>query len=129
MAINIPLNNSGARRFKVLLGEQVLTLRTFFNTLSDFWVLDISTQNGTPVANGLNLVAGINLLEWSPSLTTQYGQFRMTIDAKGDEALSSAELIWFSPGEFENLFEEVDTFSPPLNYDFDALFPRVVING
>lgn len=127
MALKIKLNSQGDSRFRITLGDNQLIIRTYFNKILNYWIIDLSLDDGTAIATGLNLVAGINLLEWSDKLTDIYGQFRMTDDAEGSDSIDTAELIWFAPGEFEKLFEDVETFSPPLNYDFDALFPVIKV--
>lgn len=129
MAIQIPTASSGDRRIKISLGENVLTVRTYFNRVMDFWVMDLATDDGDPIANGMTIVAGINLLEASQALTDIYGQFRVTADARGSQALDNVALIWFAPGEFEAQEDPDEFFSPPLNYDFDALFPVVIVSG
>ncbi|MPW31995.1 hypothetical protein F9L16_23905 [Agarivorans sp. B2Z047] len=129
MATKIPLTSAGDRRMKISLGDNVLTLRTYYNRVMAFWVLDILTDDGDPIAEGLNMVGAINLLEASKTLTHQYGQFRLDKDATGENSLEDIGFYWFAPGEFEALVPEELFFSPPLNYDFDLLFPRVVVSG
>lgn len=129
MAIQIPTNNAGDRRLKISLGDNVLTIRTYFNRIVNFWAMDIATDDGDPIATGLNIVAGINLIEWSQTLTDIYGQFRVTEDARGQESLAEVALVWFAPGEFEELEDPEEFFSPPINYDFDALFPEIIVSA
>lgn len=127
MPLKIPLKSAGARRVKVSLGENLVMVRTYFNRILNYWVMDLFTDDGVGIASGLNMVAGINMLEWSKRLTNEYGQFRVTGEAMGETALDEISLIWFSPGEFEAQEDPFEVYSPPLNYDFDALFPVVVV--
>jgi hypothetical protein len=72
----IPLNSSPDRRIQILLGFNLLSLRTYWNASSGKWYMDISGSDGVSLARGLALVPNINVLELSAELTRRLGQFR-----------------------------------------------------
>ncbi len=110
----IPVNSDADRRVQVLLGDNLLTIRTYWNDLVPAWYMDISDDAGNDIAIGIALVPVINLLKFSPTLTRIYGQFRIvtkdnsendTETSLGDTAL----LYWFAPGEAEALETKATT--------------------
>lgn len=106
MPLILPLTNDPDRVFSVLLGEQILTVRTYYNPTTPGWYMDLRTQDGTALALGLALLPVVNVLQGNPDLIRIYGQFRtvvqddaeyLTLDALGNTAL----VYWFAPGEWE----------------------------
>jgi hypothetical protein len=102
----IPLNSAPDRRLQILLGYNLLTLRTQWNAAAQAWYLDISGADGTEIALGLKLVSEVNLLGSSLELTRKLGQFRVFtsvgVDAASETNLGTgARLWWFAPGEWE----------------------------
>jgi len=107
----IPLNSSPDRRIQILLGFNLLSLRTYWNASAGKWYLDISGSDGVSLARGLALVPNINVLELSPELTRKLGQFRLlpngsTARATETNLGTDARLWWFSPGEWEAAEEQ-----------------------
>ena len=81
MALILPVNSTGDRRIQVLLGSNLLSIRTYWNSTVPAWYLDIFGSNGLPIAEGLALVPVVNLLAPYPNITRVYGQFRIfTLD-------------------------------------------------
>ena len=110
----IPLNSSPARRIQILLGFNLLSLRTYWNASSGKWYMDISGSDGVSLARGLALVPNINVLELSPELTRRLGQFRLLASGSAVRATENnlgtdMRLWWFAPGEFEAAW----TVDPP----------------
>lgn len=106
MALILPVNSTGDRRIQVLLGSNLLSIRTYWNPTVPSWYMDIFGPNGLPIAQGLALVPIVNLLESQPNLTRVFGQFRIfTLDNgenNTDDSLGrTAKLWWFAPGEWE----------------------------
>lgn len=102
----IPVNSEPDRRLQVQLGENLLTLRTYWNPLLATWFMDITDSAGTVLARGLALLDGINLLEAETELTRTLGQFRVVLldnvaVATFDNLGTGARLWWFAPGEWE----------------------------
>jgi len=106
MALIIPVNSTGDRRIQVLLGTNLLSIRTYWNSTVPGWYMDLVDSGGTNIALGLALVPVVNVLQSQPNLTRIYGQFRVfpvdnsennTENSLGDPAV----LWWFSPGEWE----------------------------
>lgn len=111
MAAQLPVTNEPDRQFEVVLGDNLLTVRTYFNTVARTWFMDLYDGNDNPLALGLALVPLINVLEASPQLTQALGQFRiLTTDGGENDTADSLGvtglLYWFAPGEFEA--QEVD---------------------
>lgn len=108
MAYQIPVNSAPDRQFEVVLGDNLLTLRTYFNEVTSQWFLDVTDGATTVYALGLALVPWLNVFEADPTLTRTLGQFRVAVldGGENDTAASlgtSALLYWFAPGEFEAL--------------------------
>lgn len=106
----IPLTNDPDRRITVDLGDNLLTLRTYYNPTVPGWYMDIEGY-----ALGLALVPYANVLQQSPELTRSLGQFRLFVDGGADVIVDSlpasgaagfavlgqsAQLWWFAPGEW-----------------------------
>ncbi len=103
--INLPVNSHPDRAFQILLGENLLTIRTYWNGTVPAWYMDIIAQDETPIALGLALVPVINILEFSPQLTMDFGQFRVITTDENDTPTSlgnTAQVWWYAPNEFEN---------------------------
>lgn len=121
MASIIPVNSTGDRRIQVLLGSNLLFLRTYWNPTVPGWYMDISGSDGMPIAVGLALVPVVNVLESQPNLTRVFGQFRIfTLDGgenNSDDSLGrTARLWWFAPGEWEaNEIEDALVTALPFN--------------
>lgn len=102
----IPVNNEPDRQLQVLLGENLLTLRTYWSPLAGLWRMDITDSAGTVLARGLALLEGINLLEAETELTRTLGQFRVILlDNVAAPTFANlgtgARLWWFAAGEWE----------------------------
>ena len=125
MPLQIPMSPLGDRKIIVTLGTSTLQLRTYFNSISEYYYLDVLTELDEPIALGITLKTPFNLFA-RQELTNTIGQLRMSADAKFFGSLGqTAQLLWFAPGEFEMLgFDDLgDVTTLPLTYDFDALFP------
>ena len=115
----------GDRKIIVTLGTNTLQLRTYFNSVSEYYCLDVLTELDEPIVLGITLKSPFNLFA-RQELTNTIGQLRMSDNATPFGTLGqTAQLLWFAPGEFEALdFDEIgDVTTLPLTYDFDALFP------
>lgn len=141
----IPVNSEPDRRMQVLLGGNLLTLRTYWNPTAGCWFMDISDSSGVSLARGLALVPEVNVLENETELTRTLGQFRVIpLDNTGAPTYNTlgtkARLWWFAPGEWEaaitpesvdvalafdvRTMYSVDPFNRPksLRYDGTALY-------
>ena len=140
MALIIPVNSTGDRRIQVLLGSNLLFIRTYWNPTVPAWYMDIVGPNGQPIALGLALVPVVNLLESQPSITRVFGQFRIfTLDGGENNTADSlgrlAKLWWFAPGEWEA--NEIETeLSVALPFDVRAMYsppppqpPQLTMSG
>ena len=149
MPLQIPMSPLGDRKIIVTLGNNTLQLRTYFNSVSEYYCLDVLTELDEPIVLGITLKSPFNLFarqeltnsigqlrmsangdmisaELRQELTNTIGQLRMSANATPFGSLGqTAQLLWFAPGEFESLdFDEIgDVTTLPLTYDFDALFP------
>lgn len=99
----IPVDSTGDRRIQVLLGQNLVTIRTYWNSTIPGWFMDLV---GVPGGLGLALVPVFNVLDSQPNLTRIYGQFRIfTKDGSENNTETSlgdvAQLWWFAPGEWE----------------------------
>lgn len=126
MALILPVNNVGDRRIQVLLGSNLLSIRTYWNPTTPAWYLDIFGPNGQPISLGLALVPVINVLESQPNLTRVFGQFRIfTLDGGENNTEDSlgitSKLWWFAPGEWE-ANEIESTFQTELPFDVRAMY-------
>lgn len=106
MALIVPVNSVGDRRIQVLLGSNLLTIRTYWNSLVPGWYMDLSDSSGSVITLGLALVPLVNVLESQPNLTRIYGQFRVfptdnSENNREDSLGDPAVLWWFAPGEWE----------------------------
>ena len=125
MPLQIPMSPLGDRKIIVTLGTNTLQLRTYFNSVSQYYCLDVLTELDEPIVLGITLKPLFNLFA-RQELTNTIGQLRMSANATPFGTLGqTAQLLWFSPGEFEALdFDDIgDVTTLPLTYDFDALFP------
>lgn len=126
MALIIPVNSVGDRRIQVLLGENLLTVRTYWNPTVPGWYMDLVDSAGQPIAVGLALVPVSNVLESQPALTRVYGQFRIFMVDSGENTLETslgdtAKLWWFAPGEWEeNEIEQ--SFITVLPFDVTTMY-------
>lgn len=106
MALILPVNSTGDRRIQVLLGNNLLSIRTYWNPTVPSWYMDLYGPNGLPITLGLALVPVANVLESQKNLTRVFGQFRIfTLDGGENNTEDSlgrtAKLWWFAPGEWE----------------------------
>lgn len=115
----------GDRKIIVTLGENTLQLRTYFNSISNYYYLDVLTELDEPIVLGITLKSPFNLFA-RQELSNTIGQLRMSDNATPFGSLGqTAQLLWFAPGEYESFdFDELgDVATLPLTYNFDALFP------
>ena len=140
MALILPVNSTGDRRIQVLLGSNLLSIRTYWNPTVPAWYLDIFGSNGLPIAEGLALVPIVNVLAPYQDITRVYGQFRVfTLDNGENNTEDSlgrtAKLWWFAPGEWEA--NEIESeFMTELPFDVRAMYvptppedPELVLDG
>lgn len=128
MARILPVNSAADREFQVLLGSNLLTVRTYWNATLARWHMDLYDVDGVALARGLTLVPAINVLEAETELTRTIGQFRIAPanNAENDTPTSlgdTCQLWWFAPGEFEAY---QDTLPPitttPLPFDVRTMY-------
>jgi len=122
----IPTTTDPDSRLQILLGANLLTLRTYWNETAGAWYMDISDANSVSVTRGLLLVDGINVLGAEPELVRTLGQFRMILldnvpAVTFDNFGTSARLWWFAPGEWEAA-EMVDTVLTLLPFDVATMY-------
>lgn len=126
MALILPVDSTGDRRIQVLLGQNLVTVRTYWNSTIPGWQMDLIDDSGNPITLGLALVPVVNVLDSQPNLTRIYGQFRIftkdgsennTETSLGDTAL----LWWFAPGEWEDN-EIPQAVSTALPFDVYAMY-------
>lgn len=140
MALILPVNSTGDRRIQVLLGSNLLSIRTYWNPTVPAWEMDIFGSNGLPIREGLAMVPIVNLLAPYPEITRVYGQFRIfTLDNGENNTEDSlgrtAKLWWFAPGEWEA--NEIESqFLTELPFDVRAMYtqpppgpPLLVLDG
>jgi hypothetical protein len=60
--VEIPLKPTN-QTMGIVLGGAAYGLRLIWNTIAQVWVMDVSDPNGKPVANGIALVTGTDILE------------------------------------------------------------------
>lgn len=106
MALIIPVDSTGDRRIQVLLGQNLVSIRTYWNSTVSGWYMDLFDNNGATITLGLALVPIVNVLESQPNLTRIYGQFRIFTKDGGENNTETslgdtAQLWWFEPGEWE----------------------------
>lgn len=124
MGMIVPVNSTGDRRFQVLLGDNLLSIRTYYNPLIPLWHMDIYDSNGQAFITGQPLIPVINLLEAYPDLTRQLGQFRLitTGDYQSETALGdTAVLWWFTDAEARSFIPELTTIGE-LSIDVRSLY-------
>lgn len=101
----VPVNNTGDRRIQVLLGQNLLSIRTYWNGLLRGWFMDIDGPAGERISRGDALVPGVNILGYDPTLSRLYGQFRVFVTSGSNDTPTSlgneAQLWWFEPGVLE----------------------------
>jgi len=108
VAAEIPLTSAPDRQFEIVLGDVLLTLRSYWNASRPGWFLDVFDAADQPLARGLALVPGVNLFSSLPQLTRTVGQLRMLTSDGGDVPTDDGlgvigRLYWFAPEEFETL--------------------------
>jgi hypothetical protein len=59
----VPIAQSVAQTFTVTLNNVQYNFRLVWNAATDCWVLDISDSTGTPIAQGLPLIDGADILQ------------------------------------------------------------------
>lgn len=106
MALIIPVDSTGDRRIQVLLGQNLVSIRTYWNSTVPGWYMDLFDNNGATITLGLALVPIVNVLESQPNLTRIYGQFRIFMKDNSENNTETslgdvAQLWWFAPGEWE----------------------------
>lgn len=106
MPLIIPVDSTGDRRIQLLLGSNLVTVRTYWNPTVPAWYMDLFDSSGATITLGLALVPFINVLESQPNLTRIYGQFRVLMldNGENDTETSLGDtgiLWWFAPGEWE----------------------------
>lgn len=114
----VPLTADPDSRRQIRLGENTLSVRTYYVPTSATWFMDLTDVDGVPLAQGLALVPRVNVLEYSPELTRTLGQFRVLPFDSDDENTrqdSIATLWWFAPGEWEA--SESQTLDTALPFD------------
>ena len=125
MPLQIPVQPDGDRKVVVTLGENTLQFRTYFNSLINYYKLDLLTELGEPIVLGITLKSTFNLLV-RPELQKTIGSLRMTQDATPFGSLGqTAQLLWFASDDGfsdDDLIGDVTTL--PVTYDFEELFPR-----
>lgn len=120
----VPLTADPDSRRQIRLGDNTLSLRTYFVPTSATWFMDITDADGVLLAAGLALVPLINVLEASPELTRRLGQFRVLPPNTSDQNTSQdalAPLWWFAPGEWEAA-ESLVTADNSLPFDVTAMY-------
>lgn len=127
----ITLDGTNGGNYTVNLNGSTYTLRTYWNQYANRWFMDFNSLNGDPIASGLAIVSQKNLFSSSKQLSLTIGEI-WPFDAKGgdcetrDQLGVSVFLIYFTPGEFEELFPNYnDQLYRQVNYVFDELFTVV----
>lgn len=126
MAFIIPVDSTGDRSIQVLLGSNLITVRTYWNPTVPGWYMDVFDSAGGAVALGLALVPFINVLESHPDLTRIYGQFRVLMIDNGENDTETSLgdtgfLWWFAPGEWETN-EIPQTITTILPFDMTTMY-------
>jgi hypothetical protein len=87
--VEIPLD-AGPQRLRVVLNGKSYQLRVYWNIPANCWLMDIADTNSVPLANGLAMVTGVNLLtqlnylDIGLSNTGAPGQFLVVSDHQPD---------------------------------------------
>lgn len=124
----IPVNSAADRELQVLLDENLITVRTYWNATLARWHMDLTDVDGVVLARGLTLVPAVNVLEGETELTRTIGQFRIVPanDEENDTPTSLGDtcaLWWFAPGEFEAYQETLPPLTDiPLPFDVRAMY-------
>lgn len=126
MALILPVDSTGDRRIQVLLGANLVTLRTYWNPIVPGWYMDLVGADGQNIILGVAMVPEINLLAFDLTLTRLYGQFRVfTLDISEnntpDSLGSTAQLWWFSSGEWERMESQVRQ-NPQFPFDVREMY-------
>ena len=131
MGFLIPTSNKGTTNFNVVLNNTPFNMRTYWQPIASMWYLDFLQSDTTPIAMGLALVPNINILRYSREITNTIGELRVVDlsgdgNAKEDSLGNTANLFYFSPGQFEEEFPNfgVQQFRE-LQFDFDDLYTVV----
>lgn len=126
MALILPVDSTGDRRIQILLGQNLVTIRTYWNSTVPGWYMDLIDNNGNPITLGLALVPIVNALDSQSNLTRIYGQFRIFMKDNSENNTETslgdvAQLWWFAPGEWEEneIPEAVTTVLP---FDVYAMY-------
>ena len=77
---SLPLTNSPAETFSVVIFSVVYNMRQVWNTLG-FWTLDILDEDGVALTYGVRLVTRTNLLDQYPNIP-----FNLRSEAVSDPA-------------------------------------------
>lgn len=124
MALILPVSAAGARRVQVRLGDDLLTIRTYYQPHTPIWRMDLSDVNDNVLVLGVPLVPGINLIRGETETTRRYGEFwynpEQGVGNESDALGNTAKLWWFAPGEL--VLPEVDVSLDPLPFDADSMF-------
>ena len=62
MRVELPITSQPAQEWVTRLGEVKYLFRLQYNTRADRWTLDILTEQGEPLALGIGLSIGVDLL-------------------------------------------------------------------
>ncbi len=96
MIYELPITNDPSQEFICELGGQKYLFRVQLNVRGDVWTLDINTFDDLPIALGLAMVTGSDLLEGDRFLTGQLfivDYMGQGGDPSGDN-LTDYGLIW-----------------------------------
>ena len=131
MAQVIQLNSENNGNYNISLNGIPYLLRTYWNKYVNRWVLDIKDIDDSPIAMGLTIVSNINLLQYRRQLAIDIGQL-WAFDFLNEDCINRDELgnntilVFYKPGEFEELFpNQGDIETRPFTYDFDSFFTPV----
>lgn len=109
----LPLTTDGDRTFQVTLGSATFAFRSYYTLgIENFWLLDIYTIEGTPLALGRRLVAGsINLLKGFANELDNVAVTVLTDFADAENAPESPgatlHVVWY-PDKDDNPFTDGD---------------------
>ena len=106
----LPTFSKTASSYNISLTIGQVQLRTYFNTTSSTWYIDIS-QDDEVIASGLALLQGLNIIGFSDELVRTIGQLWIigTNDEENDTQDSLGDthsLVYYIPGEFETLYPD-----------------------
>lgn len=127
----ITLDASNTGLYNIVLNGATFFIRTYWNQYVNRWCMDFSDIQQTPISMGMTIVSRKNLFDSKPELSLTIGEI-WPIDLRGgdcqerDQLGITVQLIYFTPGEFEQLFPNFnEQLFRPLNYIFDDLFTVV----